>query len=443
MDARDFLVTPFLFFVILIVAYLFRPHLTDKVTRRYFIPALTARMVGAIFLGLLYQFYYQGGDTFNYHTHGSRVIWEAFVNNPVDGIRLIFGSANNEDGIYQYTSRILFFHDPKSFFVIRVAGLFDLFTFSTYSATALLFSVVGFAGMWSLFMCFYRQYPHLHKGLVIATCFVPSVVFWGSGLLKDTIVIGCLGFATYYLHRIWIVKSFRISNFIILALSLFVIYSVRVFVLQAFLPAIIIWIIAYHFKSIQSVVLRMMVVPLMIFLLMWSMYLAVSEIGKLDSRYALENLLVTSQRTAYDIGFYTGREAGSGYSLDIASWTPIGLLRAAPAAINVSLFRPYIWEIRNPLMAISAVESMALFVFTIYALIRSYRHLLRGLYNYNIIFCSVFTLAYAFAAGVSTFNFGTLTRYRIIFLPFFVLALVLLDDYSKSRRKFSVLAPTE
>ena len=147
--------------------------------------------------------------------------------------------------------------------------------------------------------------------------------------------------------------------------------------------------------------------------------------------------------TAYDIGFYTGREAGSGYVLDIPSWTPTGMLRAAPSAINVSLFRPYLWEVRNPLMLISSLESTFMLLFTLYLVAKNFRQFFRVLGDHNVLFCLAFSIPFAFAVGISTFNFGTLTRYRILAFPFYLIALVIMNAYSNNERKLSRLESVE
>ena len=121
--------------------------MTDPITRRYFLPALAVKVLGAIALGFIYQFYYNGGDTFNFHTHGSRHIWEAFMDSPSKAFTLIFTDNLDVNDVYKYSSRIFFLKDTSSYFVIRVAGFFDLITFSSYSATAISFAVFGFIGM--------------------------------------------------------------------------------------------------------------------------------------------------------------------------------------------------------------------------------------------------------------------------------------------------------
>ncbi len=443
MELQDFIFAPVIILLVYSAAFVVRPYMTDPVNKGYFIPALSIKILGALAMGFIYQYYYRGGDTFNYHTSGSRIVWESFIDNPSNGLRLIFGSTNDEQGVYQYTSRILFFHDPNSYFVVRIASLFDLFTFSSYSATAVLFSVFSFIGMWMLFLTFYKQYPHLHFGIAIATLFVPSVSFWGSGLLKDTIIIGCLGIATYHISLLLLERRYSFWSVTGLLFALFIIFKVRVFVLQAFLPAAILWVMVYHFGSIRSTLLKFMLVPFVVAGLLFSIYFAIVKVGENDVKYSVENLAKTSRVTANDIGFYTGRNAGSRYSLDIADWTPVSMLLASPTAVNVSLFRPYLWEARNPLMFISSLESTFLFLFSLYIFIFKFKYLFSALRNHNALFCLAFSITFAFAVGISTFNFGTLTRYRIPLLPFYLLALIIMGDYSNKVRKLEVLETTE
>src|SRR5690606_18840001 len=140
MTYQDLVVTPIYLLIIYLLAYLIRGSVSDKQTKKYFIPALTVKIIGAIAVGLIYQFYYSGGDTFNYFHHGSRYIWEAFLDSPVKAFQLIFADGTYQQGTYKYASKIWFYRDLPSYFVIRVAGFFDLFTFHTYSATAVLFA---------------------------------------------------------------------------------------------------------------------------------------------------------------------------------------------------------------------------------------------------------------------------------------------------------------
>lgn len=441
MEMRDFIVTPIVIFLVFAGAYFVRPRVTDSTIRKYFLPALAMKIIGALAVGFIYQFYYWGGDTYNFHTHGSRHIWEAFMDSPEKGLGLLF--SGGEHGLYyEYSSKIPFFTDPASFFIIRLSAVFDLLTFSSYSATAVCFSVVSFVGMWMFFLTFYRKYPQIHWQLALAVFFIPSVFFWGSGLLKDTLMIGCLGILTFETDRLFFRKRFSILHVLLLIVSVVCIFSVKKFILQAFVPAALLWIYMGNLNKISSLVLRVLLFPVLIAISILSTYYSFVKIGEGDRRYAVENIAKTAQITAYDIRFYTGRDAGSGYTLGELDGSFTSMLKLAPLAINVSLFRPYLWEVKNPLMLLSGLESLTFFILTMTLIFKYRLDVARAFRNPDVSFSFVFALIFAFAVGVSSFNFGTLSRYKIPLLPFYAVALALIF-YENKPKKSEELETTE
>ncbi len=433
MELRDLIVTPVILALIYAAAFIIRPLVTDQITRRYFFPSLTLRIIGALAVGFVYQFYYNGGDTFNYHSHGSRVIWDAFVESPRVGLNLFFNNANVSGG-YNQISKIYFYSDPSSFTVIQIAAFFDLFTFSSYSGTALLFAVVSFIGSWLMFSPFYKMYPHLHKWLAIAVFFVPSVVFWGSGILKDTITYSCVGMILYSSYNFFIEKNIKVTNFLLLALSTVLLYKIKIYILITFIPAMILWVFFVNLAKIRNKVLRVFAAPMMISLSITIAVFAALKAGEDNPKYAFDKIAQTAQITAYDIRYWTGKDAGSGYSLGELDGTFGSMIQLAPKAIIVSLFRPYLWEVKNPLMLISAIEAFVFLIMFVIVLVRSNFFILQSLSEPSVIFCLAFSIVFAFAVGVSTFNFGTLVRYKIPMLPFFMIGIILIDDYSRKRR---------
>lgn len=433
MELRDLIVTPIIIFLVYAGAYWIRPRVTDSVNRKYFIPALTVRIIGALAVGFLYQFYYDGGDTFNFHTHGSRIVWEAFMDNAEKGIKLLFSNGNHIGDTFSYSSNILFYGDSSSFQIVRIASIFDLITFSTYSATSVLFAVVSFVGMWLFFLTFYKISPHLHFPIAVASLFIPSVVFWGSGIFKDTITLAALGLVTYTFHHLLVERKFTFKGIVLLLFGLVMIFSIKKYVLLSFLPALLIWFFASNLFRIKSTILRTLLIPMTMVSVFWLGYFAVLKVGEDDPRYKLSQLSQTVKITAYDIRYGWGARLGegSGYTLGELDGTWQSMIKLAPRAINVSLFRPYFWEASNPLMLFSAFEGFILFIITVFVLIRGRNKLLRHLVKPEIIFCLTFAIIFAFAVGVSTFNFGTLSRYKIPMMPFFLIGLILLYDSKK------------
>lgn len=422
-----------------------RPWVTDDVNRRYFFSALTVRILGAIAVGFLYQFYYEGGDTFAYHTHGSRPLWEAIIDSPANGFRLLFLNGEYGSGIWDTASKIWYWNDPQSFFVIRIAAILDLFTFSSYSATAVLFAVLAFTGSWMFFLTFYKLYPSLHRWVALAVLFVPTVVFWGSGIFKDTITLAALGVATYTFHRVCIEKRVRLLSIIFLILSLWVIFSIKKYILLCFVPAVLVWWVAGFLSQISSSMLRVILAPLTAIIAVLLSFYAVLMVGEDDPRYNVSKLAKTAQVTAYDIRYGWGARMGegSGYTLGELDGSWQSMLALAPQAINISLFRPYLWEVGNPLMFLSAMEGLALMILTLHLIWRVRWKLFSYLLKPDVLFCLVFAMVFAFAVGVSTFNFGSLSRYKIPMMPYYVLAIGIIHAYWKRDRKLAELEETE
>jgi hypothetical protein len=403
------------------------------------------RIVCALAVGFLYQFYYHGGDTFAYHTNGSRPLWEAIIESPIEGFRLLFDNGEYGPGIWKTANRIWYWNDPQSFFVIRIAVILDLLTFSSYSATAVLFAVIAFTGGWMFFLTFYKLYPELHRWIAASVLFVPTVVFWGSGIFKDTITLAALGVATHTFHRVFIERNVKLFSILLMLLSFWIVFSIKKYILLCFFPAVLLWWVASYLSRISSMMLRMILAPLTgIFAILLAFY-AVLKVGEDDPRYHLRVLAETAKITAYDIRYGWGARMGegSGYTLGELDGSWQSMIKLAPQAINISLFRPYLWEVINPLMFLSAVEAFVLLILTVYLMWRVRWKIFSYLQRPDVLFCFVFAVIFAFAVGVSTFNFGTLSRYKIPMMPYYLLGLGMIHASWKRERKLEEFEATE
>jgi hypothetical protein len=183
--------------------------------------------------------------------------------------------------------------------------------------------------------------------------------------------------------------------------------------------------------------------PIVISIAITSSYFSIVKVGEGDAKYDVTKIAQTAKVTAYDIRYWSGRAAGSGYELGELDGTFTSMLKLAPQAINVTLFRPYLWEVKNPLMLMSALEGTVFFLVVAVILIKKKRFLLASFSDPNFLFCLVFSISFAFAVGVSTFNFGTLARYKIPMMQFFATGLAIVLAQEKSQRKLDALESKE
>jgi hypothetical protein len=445
MEVKDILITPIFLVIVYLIAFLIRPMVTEPANKRYFIPGFSLKVLGALFVGIIYQFYYGGGDTFTYFNLGSKYIWEAFKDNPLLALKLIFAGSEYHSDTFEYASKIYTYGDASSYFVVRAAGVLDILTFHTYSSTAILFAAISFSGLWALYHVFYRMFPGLHLQLAIAIFFIPSVFFWGSGILKDTITMGALGWATYAIYYLFIAKRHLLASVIVLLAALFTIYTIKIYILLCFLPAAILWISYLRMASVRNVIFKILLAPFVLGIAGFGGYYSIVKVAEDNPRYNIENITETARVTAEWIHYVSQREQGSAYTLGDFDYSPAGMVKKFPLAIWVTLYRPYLWESHNIVMLMSALESFALLIFTIYVVyaLGFIRALTKVFSTPVLTFCFLFSIIFAFAVGLTTYNFGTLVRYKIPMYPYFVTGLFILLSYSKRPKKHRVFESTE
>ncbi|MDB5274322.1 MAG: hypothetical protein JWO58_2689 [Chitinophagaceae bacterium] len=418
---NDILLTPFYLLIACAVAYILSRQIKNKAFQQYFITGLYLKFAGGILFGIIYAFAYYGGDTQLYWQY-SKVIGNALWDSPLDWLKLIFHASPDKD-IMKYVAKIGWYNDRSAYFVCQIGGFIAPFCFSTYSAMTLGFAIISFNGLWHLFLVFTNLYPHLHKQIAISLFYLPSLFFWGSGVMKDPLVLAGLGWLMYAFY-FGLIKRERIYKCIPLAIiSLYILFSVKAYVIACFFPPMIIWLYLLYIKKIRNVILKIMfsTFAISIVLFMITQFFDVLQENTGHDINDLQTITKNIDITNRWIYTSTGKD-GSAYNIGASNGTILGTLQLAPQAIFLSLFRPLLWEVKNITMFLSSLENTWFLIMTLYMLYKV------GLFNVikivandpTIMFCFVFSLILSFITGVSSGNFGTLVRYKIPMMPFYI-----------------------
>lgn len=427
----DILLILLYFPMLLIIGKLYSNKLRYKYMQDYFMKGLALKLLCGLGFGLVFVYYYGGGDTTMYF-QGASYAYKQVVNGP-HGFDVFFNSDLMPHGSKKAATT----------FTQQFAGAVNLLSFNSFWSCTLLFSALSFIGLWLLFQSFVRQFPKLHKQLAIATLFVPGVVFWSSGIMKDSICMLFVGVIVYSIQNIFLYNQNKIKSIILLLIGFHVLITLKAYIALALIVAIAVYAILALKSRIKNTAVKVLVVPVFAIIIMGSAILSMRKIGESLQRYSLENIVETAQvyqgyhsRTSI-AGRGSSRRTGSAYSLgEINFNSPLNLASKFPLAINVTFFRPYIWEVRNPVMMLSAIESMAILYFMIMVIRRA------GIGNFfkiivtnkEVLFCLTFALIFGFAVGFTTYNFGSLVRYKTPCIPFFLVGLVLINSFSQKDR---------
>jgi hypothetical protein len=435
---KDLIVTPMALLLVSLFIFYFKKFVPQKELKPLFLRALFAKIFSAIILGLVYQFYYGGGDTSSYFMDGG-VIYESFFDSKLVWLKLVFGPMVKSSDTFIYTNKIYHYGDSQSYFVVRTTGLLNMFTFNTYSSTAILFAVFSFNGIWHMFLVFRDLYPKLEVKLGYACFFLPSLCFWGSGILKDSLLVGGIGWAFYGFYNLFFVRKRIFKSVLLLLMASLILFNVKPFVLVALFPPLLIWYIFIKIRTVKSNFGRTIYGPIIfgiLFVLGFTFLSYFSKNTMFDITKAEEvtqNIKVTKD---YLLNV-AKMQNGSAYDIGDMDGSILNALSLAPSAIWVTFFRPYLWESRNVNMLLAALESSYFLFFTLYAVFkvglgRALKIIWKDAF---LLFCFTYSMFYGFIVGLSSANFGTLVRYKIPILPFYLCGIIIVYSQRKIKKK--------
>ncbi|HKO80695.1 MAG TPA: hypothetical protein VJU78_09875 [Chitinophagaceae bacterium] len=422
----------FLYFLLLLLLVIIVRNKTihNPAIKKYFIPAFVVKVVGAMGIGMVYQYFYGFGDTFGYYNMG-KFFLQAY-NDGQASFREIFFTGDNEfygNLGYQYNFSSWYAFNPQTIIVARFSALFSLLGGGYYFTTALFFALFSFAGIWQLFRTFFSLFPTLHKPLAWFILFLPSVFFWGSGLLKDSLSMTGLGFLTFNCFQLFIRRKKIGQSLLLIGLSAYLVFLVKAYILFSFVPAVLMWVLFEYRKRIRNRAIKRLLLPVILILLVIGFGFLNNRLSLVYENLALENVTKTALSVQQNIGAY---ESGSSYSIGQSDGSLFGFLKMLFPALIVTLFRPFPWEISNIFSFISTLESMFFIWFTI----RTFRKAgVKQFFNMVankpiVLFCFTFAIIFAIAVGIASQNFGTLVRYKIPCMPFYLVGVLLVNYYA-------------
>jgi hypothetical protein len=443
MSILSTLLAPFYLILVLFFAYKYKAkHQHEHPAYKYFIPGLIAKITGAICLGLVYFFYYKGGDTVNYFNTASAFV-DVFLRSKSDFAHIYFGSPYYSElylakGEYEF---IYWVNDPYAFFVAKCFFPIVLIGAKSYMASAILVASICYVAVWKLYMVFVNEFSELYKQLAFAILFVPSVTFWGSGIMKDSLSFSA---ACLYVHGFyWLVikKKYNAWNIAFILLAAIMLLSIKPYIFFALLPGSIVWFVALKVTNIKNGFIKVLIAPAIIVGGGLVVFALMNNLGDKLGKYSIDKVFDTAYGAQQDLkqSYYQGN------TFDIGDYEPTltGLLSVSHKATFAALFRPTILDVRNVVMLISALENSFLLIFCLYLLVklRIYKFFVLIQEHPLALFSMIFALFFALSVGVSISNFGTLVRLKIPCIPFFIASLVIVNHIMVTKRQTLFATP--
>ncbi len=410
-----------------------RKKFNDPLLKKYHLRGFWIKIIASILFILYYSYLTVGDTTVLYQYEGNNLYH--LILKDWHNIQYIFSGGEDFDlSLVKNPYNRGYFKSDGNFIIIKLDAILSFISFGSFAVINLFFACFAFSGLWKLYLFFYGQKPQMHKQFAIAILYFPTVAFWSAGLLKDTICIAAIGWLTYSLYDLFIKRKSIIKNGLIIFISAYFLTIIKVYILLAYVPFFGLFMILKSAQYIQLKLFRFIFIPLIlgisVFIFSETLTTHSDDLGQ----YAVEGLtssitnlneaiLSKSSDDGSTSNFSLGKEFDGSFS---------GFIKIAPYAVTATFFRPFIWEAHKISQFMAAIESLLLMIFTLIVLFKSKTRILAIILSDSLImYCFLFAVVFGLFVGVSTLNFGTLVRYKIPCLPFYLISLFLINERCK------------
>lgn len=401
-----------IFFAIVawVVLSIFR---AEVALRNIFWPALVFKSVAGICVGMIYVFYYKVGDTLIFFSDG--VLLADFAKtNTSSYIHFLLTSDFPGDTFVE-----LSFGDRRAIFMDKIVSLFSLVSFDNYWLITFYLTLISFLASWYFVKQVHSSFPTTTGSAVVAFLFFPSITFWTSGMIKETIAMAGLYFICGIFIRVWTRKSLSLTSLATAILAVFMLWSLKYYFAGIFL-AVILATLLYRFITLRFQTTaqggRGHLIWLTIFIIL------ISTVTLLHPNFKLHRLLTVMVQN-YEAFHRVSRPDGVIHFSGLEP-TAVSMIVSSPKALFAGLFRPLFFDANNLFALLISIENICLMIAFLFAL-----QFVGRLFSpdVGVLLCAivVYVILLAIFITLSTPNLGTLARYRVGYLPFFVFLLLL------------------
>lgn len=418
-----------IFYTILFIFLIYRSkffNLTGIETHKL-VFLFVIKIISGISLILVYIYFYNTrstADVFNYFDDGN-VLFSALKTNPSDYFKMLTGIGSRSEHLMKYYNEMGFwikefnynlYNDNRT--VIRLNAFIRFFSFGSIYVHSVFFTFISFVGLTAIYKVFSDKLK-INKGLIAITVYlIPSVLFWTSSVLKESVLMFSFGLLFYSIFKL-INKPKLISIYFLAVFCILILLLLKFYILIAAIPGFL-SIIVFQLVKNKFRIVWFFIVHVFVFIILFNIQI-------ISNKYNFIEIIVNKQN---DFITYVESLEQVGSKIDIPELEPSfkSILINTPNAIFNVFFRPFIWEVNSIFSLLSGLENLLIIGIILIALFyRKSDYRANGLIYFSI----SFTLILFVLIGLTTPVIGALVRYKVPALPFLLIIFFDLIDIDK------------
>lgn len=386
---------------------------------------LVLKILAGMALWAVYTYIYPDratADVFKYFDDSAHM-FKALPDRPLDYLRMLSGIGNDtpefrdlyykdmNNWVRQFESNL--YNDAHT--IIRFNAFVRLFSFGEFHVHTVIAAFLSLTGLVGVYRSFVRSLPGLERALMVMVFLLPSVLFWASGVIKESLLFFGIGILLYQIFRLSEGRP-RWRDPVLLAMTVTMLFFLKFYVLLSLLPALVLILWSRRRAGPPLLVKAVSV---------YGVFIAVGlNMHHIIPGMDILGILTMKQRDFVGLA----QQMGSGSFVMPELLLPeVGLFLAeAPYAVYISLLGPMVHHGGGILGLVSALENAALLVVLGLCVLlhRPWPALDRPL----ILSIVLYVLVLSLVIGWTTPVMGAVVRYRTPLLPFLMIAGLLVLD---------------
>lgn len=394
------------------------------------------KIISGILLWAVYTYYYTDrstADIFKYFDD-SKIMHDAAFSKPLDYIKMLTGIENNNEyfneNYYNKMNNWFRTHEStlynESHSLIRFNAVIRFFSFGYFNVHTVFMCFFSLTGLIGLYRFIYKYLRKNRDFLFLSVFLLPTVLFWGSGVLKEGLILTGMGLLLWSFDKV-LNKSKHYFIIIIMILSFVLVRYTKFYIALSLIPLMIalLWSKYSKYKKVPA---KFILITL---LFVVSGYIISLLIPGMDV------LAELSRKQRDFIGLANSVNSGSLIVVRTLEPNLWSLISNSPEALYNVLFRPWFFEITSPLLLAAALENLLLLFVALIAIFFYKKPDNRQ--KTLIYFSLIFVLEIFILSGLTTPVIGAFVRYKLPALPFLFIMLFAIIDFDKLITKMNFI----
>ncbi len=397
--------------ILIVLVWLHYKSVEESPLNFFYIPSFVLKLITGVGVGVIYAYYYSGGDTWNYFNQ-AKILSEVGFSNASNFIALFIKSNYNLVEGFAYVSQ------PRAAFMVKLVAIINLFSNSGYWITSLYFSFFSFIGIYKFSTWLATKFKY-GKVAALALFVWPGFVFWSSGILKETLAVGLIFWIIPTFFEIQQTKS--VKKVIVVFLGLYVLFLIKYYFAVVLIVTLLLYSISLAVKLDKKSPLQ----QILIWLLMGTIGFVLG--GFLHPNLRFENIVGVIIENNKAFSSISSPQSLIAFRAADKDW--VWVLINSPKAVFSSLFLPLNLFSGRIFQVLASAENWIILLLTIRGLLMVNRQNFKT--NLMLVLAAVsYVMVLAIFLALSTPNLGTLARYKVAFMPIVLVLVFLANKFS-------------